>query len=245
MVCAMTQEHTTAAVQRYLDELAGDSPAEPIVQALLDRAVRRLHLLCATLLHRSYPRLTQPPINLQADELLGAVAERLLKAMREARPQTVRQFFALANQHMRWELNDLARRLDEQPIAVELYEGLVPAPASSSISGLSPDGLRMLGAIDELPDDEREVFDLVHSGDDANGDCQVARRRGRDGEATVEPRPAAPGRATGRPPTGRGSAGLDLGACQQDVGSLGVRVSARSRLEEPSRGRRSAGATTT
>jgi RNA polymerase sigma factor (sigma-70 family) len=161
MVCAMTQEHTTAAVQRYLDELAGDSPAEPIVQALLDRAVRRLHLLCATLLHRSYPRLTQPPMNLQVDELLGAVAERLLKTMREARPQTVRQFFALANQHMRWELNDLARRLDEQPIAVELYEGLVPAPASSSISGLSPDGLRMLGAIDELPDDEREVFDLV------------------------------------------------------------------------------------
>jgi RNA polymerase sigma factor (sigma-70 family) len=98
---------------------------------------------------------------LQADELLGAVAERLLKAMREARPQTVRQFFALANQHMRWELNDLARRLDEQPIAVELYEGLVPAPASSSISGLSPDGLRMLQTIDELPDDEREVFDLV------------------------------------------------------------------------------------
>ena len=149
----MTQEHTTAAVQRYLDELAGDSPAEPIVQALLDRAVRRLHLLCATLLHRSYPRLTQPPINLQADELLGAVAERLLKAMREARPQTVRQFFALANQHMRWELNDLARRLDEQPIAVELCEGLVPAPASS-VSGLSPDGLRMLQTIDERASDK-------------------------------------------------------------------------------------------
>ena len=105
MVCAMTQEHTTAAVQRYLDELAGDSPAEPIVRALLDRAVRRLHVLCCTLLHRSYPRLTQPPINLQADELLGAVAERLLKAMREARPQTVRQFFASANQHMRWEVH--------------------------------------------------------------------------------------------------------------------------------------------
>ena len=156
----MSEEHTTVVIQRYLDELEGDSPAEPIVRALLDRAVRRLHLLCATLLHRSYPRLTQPPLNLQADELLGAVAERLLKALREARPQTVRQLFALANQHMRWELNDLARRLDEQPIAVELCEGLVPAPASS-VSGLSPDGLRMLGAIDELPEDEREVFDLV------------------------------------------------------------------------------------
>jgi hypothetical protein len=92
---AMSDDHITAVVQRYLDELAGDSPAEPIVRALLDRSVRRLHLLCATLLHRSYPRLTQPPLNLQADELLGAGAERLLKALREARPLTVRQFFAL------------------------------------------------------------------------------------------------------------------------------------------------------
>jgi RNA polymerase sigma factor (sigma-70 family) len=156
----MSDEHTTAVVQRYLDELAGDSPAEPIVRALLDRAVRRLHLLCASLLHRSYPRLTRPPLNLQADELLGAIAERLLKALREAHPRTVRQFFALANQHMRWELNDLARRLDNQPAAAELCEGIVPAPASS-VSGLTPDGLRMLQAIDGLPEEEREVFDLV------------------------------------------------------------------------------------
>ena len=156
----MSDEHTTAVVQRYLDELAQDSPAEPVVRALLDRAVRRLHLLCATLLYRSYPRLTQPPLNLQADELLGAVTERLLKALRAARPGNVRQFFGLANQHMRWELNDLARRLDEQPAAVELSEGLVPAPASSG-SGLSPDGRRMLAVIGDLPEDEREAFDLV------------------------------------------------------------------------------------
>jgi RNA polymerase sigma-70 factor (ECF subfamily) len=156
----MNEEHTTAVVQRYLDELAGDSPAEPLVRDMLDRAVRRLHLLCATLLYRSYPRLTRPPLNLRADELLGAVAERLLKALREARPRTVRQLFALANQHMRWELNDLVRRLDEQPAAGELCEGLVPSPATSA-SGLTPDGLRMLQAIDNLPEGEREVFDLV------------------------------------------------------------------------------------
>ena len=107
-------------MQRYLDELAGDSLAEPIVRSLLGRAVRRLHLLCATLLHRSYPRLTRPPCNVQADELLGAVEEWLLKALREVRPGTVRQLFALANQHMRWELNDLARRLDCQPAAAEV-----------------------------------------------------------------------------------------------------------------------------
>ena len=131
-----------------------------MIRALLDRAVRRLHQLCATLLYRSYPRLTRPPLNLQTDEMLGAVVERLLKALREARPATVREFFALAGQHMRWELNDLARRLDEQPAAVELCEGLVPAPASSD-SGLTPDGRRMLEAIEDLPEDEREAFDLV------------------------------------------------------------------------------------
>jgi RNA polymerase sigma factor (sigma-70 family) len=156
----MDDEGTTAAVQRYLDELAGDAPAGPVVRALLDRAVRRLHQLCSTLLYRSYPRLTQPPLNLHVDEMLSSVVERLLKALREARPGTVRQFFALASRHMRWELNDMARRLDERPAPVELLEGLVPAPASSD-SGLTPDGRRMLEAIENLPECERDAFDLV------------------------------------------------------------------------------------
>jgi RNA polymerase sigma-70 factor (ECF subfamily) len=156
----MSEGDTTAVVQHYLDELAGNSLAEPIARALLDRTVRRLYLLCATLLYRSYPRLTQPPLNLQTDELLGAVAERLLKALHEARPENVREFFALANQHIGWELNDLARRLDHQHAAMGLSEVLVPAPASS-VSGLTPDGRRMLQAIGELPEDEREAFDLV------------------------------------------------------------------------------------
>jgi RNA polymerase sigma-70 factor (ECF subfamily) len=156
----MPEENTTAIVQRYLDELTGEAPAEPVVRPLLDRAFLRLQRFCATLLHHDYRRLTHPPLNLQTDELLSAVAERLLKALREARPRTVRDFFALAGQHMRWELNDMARRLDNQPAAVELREGQLPAPASSD-SGLSPDGRRMLEAIDSLPADEREAFDLV------------------------------------------------------------------------------------
>ena len=151
---------TTADVQRYLDALAGDTPPDPIIRALLDRSVRRLEKLCSNMLYRSYPRLTHPPLNLQPDEILGAVVERLLKAIQSVKPQTVRQFFALANQHMRWELNDLARRLDQQPAAVELREGLFPAPATSH-SSLSPDGRRMLEEIERLPEEEREAFSLV------------------------------------------------------------------------------------
>ena len=117
----MPDERTTVVVQRCLDALAGEAPAEPIIRHLLDGSVRRLHHLCAGLLYRSYPRLTRPPLNLHTDELLGAVVERLLKALRE---------------------------------------GLVPAPASTG-SGLSPEGRRLLDAIDGLPEDEREAFDLV------------------------------------------------------------------------------------
>ena len=80
--------------------------------------------------------------------------------MHSARPRTVREFFALVNQHMRWELNDLARRLDEQPAEVALDERRVLAPPASG-SVLTPDCRCMLKAIDRLPEEEREVFGLV------------------------------------------------------------------------------------
>ena len=138
----ISDNNTTIAVQRYLDELAEGSSSEPVIRALLDRAAGRLWQLCASLLHRSYPRLTRPPLNLQADEMLSAVVERLMKALREARPANVRQFFALASQHMRWELNDMARRLDEQPGVVGLPEELAGTSVSSEsglTSGRPPD----------------------------------------------------------------------------------------------------------
>ena len=156
----MTAEATTAVIQRYLNALDGEEPTDLVVRGLLHRAVRRLHLLCTNLLYRKYRRLTLPPLNLQPDELVDAVVERLLKAMRAVHPQNVRQFFALANQHMRWELNDLARRLDKQPSLLELHGDSLPAAAASD-SALTPEARRMLEAIERLPDDEREAFDLV------------------------------------------------------------------------------------
>lgn len=152
---------TTIAVQRCLAELQSvksDSAAELLVRSLLSKACHRLSVLCRSRLMQQYPRLAAPPCNLEADELLSAAVERLIKAMRDVRPQNVRQFFALANQHIRWELNDLSRRLDEKPPFVELHE--VAAPADSD-SGLSHSVRRILEAIDRLPEDEREVFELV------------------------------------------------------------------------------------
>jgi RNA polymerase sigma-70 factor (ECF subfamily) len=160
----VNEDRTTVIVQQYLDELAevpADASVEPIVRELLGRSVNRLQQLCATMLYRSYPRLARPPLNLQPEEMLSAVVERMLKAMREVRPHGVRQFFALANQHMRWELNDLARRLDQRAASVQLRESFAAAPPESSASQLSPSTRRMLDAIESLPADEREAFDLV------------------------------------------------------------------------------------
>jgi RNA polymerase sigma-70 factor (ECF subfamily) len=159
----MSDGRTTASIQRYLDQivdLRGDAPAEPIVRELLERATRRLHLLCTTMLHRSYARLARPPLNLRSDEMLSGVVERLLKALRGARPANVRGFFALANQHMRWELNELARQADRRSPEAELHSD-VAAKATTVEPGPSVDASRIFDAIEQLPDEEREVFSLV------------------------------------------------------------------------------------
>jgi RNA polymerase sigma factor (sigma-70 family) len=208
----MNEEPTTAAIQRCLDALERDPAAEPLIRDLLERAVHRLRLLCASLLQRSYPRLTQPPVNLEADELLGGVVAGLLKALREVRPRTVRQFFALANRHMRWQLNDLARLLDERPRATPLAESGVAAPPGSGDSCLGPDARRMLAAIEGLPGDERETFELVRIQGLTHAEAAgvvgvsaktVQRRLNRArlllAEQLADLRPAAPGGPTESP----------------------------------------------
>lgn len=157
----MDEQRTTAAVQCYLDAINAGAPPDDAVRALMDRAVGRLQVLCATMLLRSYPRLARPPVNLQTNELLGSVVERLIKAMREIHPENPRQFFGLATRHLRWELNDLARRLDERTRALPLQDDLVAAPPETTGQGLTPNARRILDAIDALPEPEREVFDFV------------------------------------------------------------------------------------
>ena len=50
--------------------------------------------------------------------------------------------------------------LDERPALAALPEAGVAMPPSTG-SGLTPDGRRILEAIEGLPEDEREVFELV------------------------------------------------------------------------------------
>lgn len=160
----MSNGRTTLAVQRQIDALSADphsAAAQQLVRDLVAVAVRRLHLLCANMLHRHYPRLTRPPFNVQEEELLSSVVARLIRALSDVKLENVRQFFALANMHMRWELNDLARRLDEQAASRPLGDHDPAAPASVEESGVSTRAMRILGAIERMPEQDREVFELI------------------------------------------------------------------------------------
>lgn len=160
----MGTTRTTLAVQRYLDELKAhpeEAAAAPLVRELLERSALRLHLLCSVMLRRSYPRLARPPLNLTADEMLGSVVERLIKALRKAQPASVREFFGLANQHVRWELNELARQLDQHALPVPIGSDAA-AERTASDAGFARNARRVLGALDSLDADEREAFGLVH-----------------------------------------------------------------------------------
>jgi hypothetical protein len=64
----------------------------------------------------------------------------MLTGLPKIRPPTVRRFFALANQHMRWHLYDLAHRLDERPDTASLAESgrqhhLGPQPGRATHTG--------------------------------------------------------------------------------------------------------------
>ena len=43
----MSEDRTTAVVERFLIALADDTPSDPIVREVLDRAGCRLRILCA------------------------------------------------------------------------------------------------------------------------------------------------------------------------------------------------------
>jgi RNA polymerase sigma-70 factor (ECF subfamily) len=88
----MVEEHTTAAVQRYLDELAGDASPEPIIRALLDRAVRRLHQLCDALLYRQRRDVEAKQLELKRSDVDATrQAEEALRALRDARDEPSRR----------------------------------------------------------------------------------------------------------------------------------------------------------
>src|SRR5262249_14578302 len=88
----------------------------------------------------------------------------LLRSLQQIRPPSVRDFFGLAAEQMRWELLDLARHFHgPQGIAAHHESGILDA--SQTPAADSDDDLERWSAFHEgvahLPAEEREVVGLI------------------------------------------------------------------------------------
>jgi RNA polymerase sigma-70 factor (ECF subfamily) len=156
-------DETDVALQRCLNRLAGaadDSDTLQIARELLSVAAGRILSLCGSMLRRQYPRLAKGPFNVQPEDLVGAVVERLITAMRNVRPAHVREFFALTMTHIRWELNGLVREFDAQTCE-RLRSDVIAGEPEVGEEQFSPLGHRILKAVQGLAQSDQEIFNLV------------------------------------------------------------------------------------
>jgi RNA polymerase sigma-70 factor (ECF subfamily) len=133
---------------------------------LIANAGERLRRLTRKML-RDYPGLRRWE---QTDDVLQNALLRLYLALEQTRPESVRHFYGLAARHIRRELIDLAQyHLGRQGHHTEgggetvddLRSPLDGKPGEAA----SPESLeawtRFHQAVEGLPDEEREIFDLL------------------------------------------------------------------------------------
>ncbi len=144
---------TTVAIQHCLDRWEDQQAREAVIKGLLERSVNRLQKLCGNMLRSGGHR-----VPVEADELVNEVVIRLITTLRKVQPKDARHFFALASQNIRWEFLRLARRL-ENPATKPLPDNLRVPDSGDSVTHAT--GRRVIEACESLPDDLREVFELV------------------------------------------------------------------------------------
>jgi RNA polymerase sigma factor (sigma-70 family) len=144
---------------------AGDRSAQ---EEMLRAVHARLERLARKML-RSFPAVSRWE---ETGDLLQNAVLRLLRALQEVEPTSVRNFFGLAAEQMRRELLDLARRYHARRIlgpsraaAVEGSDSGVAAPDRAA-PAQDPDELgkwcAFHEAVERLPVEQREVVGLLY-----------------------------------------------------------------------------------
>lgn len=155
-------------IEHWIDRLrAGDETARA---PLLEQACERLRRLTRKML-RSYAGVKRWE---ETDDVLQNALIRLWGALRAVTPHSAREFYGLANLQIRRELIDLARQYyGPQGAGAHHASGVGPAGTGSTPPHLvepadethEPGELAVWSEfhqwVDRLPEEEREVFDLL------------------------------------------------------------------------------------
>lgn len=150
---------TAVVVQVCLDRLrADDEVAWAVLQEFtFAQVIKKCELIIRSKVTRNNPVITEN--GLAADVYL-----RLDKAMREKKsavPTTAREYFGLAARNIRWQITDLLRKpkndQEEAGIFLDLAQSTGVSTETLNLEVWSKFWL----AVAELPEEQREVFDLI------------------------------------------------------------------------------------
>ena len=155
-------------LQIWINRLrAGDDSARG---ELINSACERLRLITRKMLRR-YPRVKRWE---QTDDVLQNASLRLYRALEQVAPESVRGFLRLASLNIRRELLDLVKHHYGPQGQGANYATKADRSDDETRSGEAPDAAALTHepgrlaawtefhqAVEALPDEEREVFDLL------------------------------------------------------------------------------------
>ncbi len=150
----------TSELHSLLDDFRrGDADARCRV---IECAAERLRKLTRRML-RGYPKVRRWA---ETDDVLNAALLRLHRSLADLRPETPRQFYALAGLQIRRELLDLAKHFNgAQGIGAKHHSDRGRAAERQPADPLEPETLEAWARFHEtvgcLPDEEREVVALL------------------------------------------------------------------------------------
>jgi RNA polymerase sigma-70 factor (ECF subfamily) len=153
-------ENQTVVLQQLIDRIQrGDDDAR---RELIDRTYERLRHLSAVILRKNFPRLRGTPALVDTTDVANESALRLYQVLAEIQPTTVRDFFRLAAQRIRWLLLDLAKQADRGDPWGLGDRRAVEGQEDSSGSGPPTALVELYRQIELLPEHERDVLDLLY-----------------------------------------------------------------------------------
>ncbi|QDT59419.1 RNA polymerase sigma factor [Stieleria bergensis] len=150
----MNPGHTTKLNDLLTLLRQGDTDA--VRTELIEHSCQRLRLLAAKMLNR-YPMVRRWE---QTDDVFVELATRLHQTLEDVRPESARHFYNLAGQKVRWVLIEMARR-HYGPLGVGRNHDTGEQAETSSQPRNVSEWVAFHEAVENLPDEAREVFNLT------------------------------------------------------------------------------------